>query len=250
MNTNLTLVLKERESKKDVAKNLDIISIDFDPLSPIVDVIEKMDNTDYRMRRKIEIPVNNEDIPKYGNLIPEIVKQHAFLRNVWRNEYTTMVASKELLDSTVDSNVDNSDDGFIYRKDIRISKTLYIDFIMYTECTSIPFNLASMVFDKEFGKIIHNYISIKDHKIEWVDLNVVYTEMIRIINSDAICGKLEYGYDGVVYYDRTVKYLPNILCSRTKLPKKYYTIKSKYHKNGLASCYIHHKGGLLRKIFR
>lgn len=250
MNTNLTLVLKERENKEDVAKNLDVISIDFDPLSPIVDVIEKMDETDYKMRRKIEMPENDDEIPKYGNLIPDIIKRHLFLRNVWRNEYITMIASKELLDSTVDSNIDNTDNSFIYRKDIRISKTLYIDFIMYTECSSIPFNLSSLIFDKEFGKIIHNYISIKDLKIEWVDLNLIYTEMIRIINSDAICGKLEYGYDGVVYYDRTVRHLPNSICCSTKLPRKYYTIKSKHYKNGLASFYIHHEGGLLRKLFR
>lgn len=250
MNTNMTIILKEKETKTSVAKNLDIISIEFDPLSTIVGTMEKIDENDYRLRRKIEMPESNDKITKYGNLVPDVIKEHMFFKNVWRIEDIKMMVSKELLDSTVDSTINLNTDGFIFRKDIRISKTHYVDFILYCESVDLLYVLSSKIFDKNFGHMLCNYIKIDNDHIEWIDLNIIQNDMINIINENYINGKMNYGYDACIYYDRTANLLPNGLCCSTKLPLKYYTIKSKYHKNGLASCYIHHEGGLLRKIFR
>lgn len=250
MNTNMTIILKEKETKTSVAKNLDIITIEFDPLSTIVDTMEKIDENDYHLRRKIEMPESNDKIAKYGNLIPDVVKEHIFFRNVWRNNDIKMMVSKELLDGTVDPSVHLNTDGFLFRKDIRISKTHYVDFILYCESADLLYELSSKIFDKQFGRLFSSYMHIDNERIEWIDLNIIQNDMINIINENYINGKMNYGYDACIYYDRTANLLPNGLCCSTKLPLKYYTIKSKYYKNGLASCYIHHKGGLLRKLFR
>lgn len=248
MNTTITMILREGESYIET-KNLDIISIEFDPLSPIVDVLEEMDE-EHRMRRKITMPENNDDITRYGLLIPDIINQHILFKNMWSNPDIFMAASEELLDETVKSNCCNSTEGFLFRKHIRISKTLFIDFVMYCESSSIIFNLKSKIFDKDFGKILKEYISIKNKSFEWIDMNLLYMDMINIINNEIMNGKFSYGFNGVLYYNKAVRSIPRNICNLLKLPRKYYIIESKYKENGLPGVYIHHKGGLLRKIFR
>ncbi len=248
MNTSMTLILREGDAYFET-KNLDTVTIEFDPLSPIVDVLEEKDS-DYRMRRKITMPKESDDIEQYGLIIPDEVNKHILFKNMWSEEDIFMAASRELLDETVKTNVNSASNGFLFRRHIRIAKTMFIDIVFYCESSNVLFNIQSKIFDSDFGKIIKDYISIKNKKIEWIDLNLIYRDMINIINSEAVYGKMNYGYDSVFYLNPAIQKMYKTVFNRMKLPRKFYTIPSKYKKNGLKGIYIHHEGGLLRKIFR
>lgn len=245
----MELILKEKDEINNLVIKDDVIfNIDDYVLKNINNFISEYDKIidasepkpSYSIITHIDHPVN------FSYCVPRITNQSTMMKNAYSIDEIRMIVSRDIIRKETELYADY-DYGFVIKRNIRITKNLFVDLLIYSPSAELMIGMQGMIKDIYFNKNMKELLEIDSSscKIKTIDIEPFIQDFKFNINKKLKNkNRYEYGYDTLLIHDPSIS--NDTIRKFLMVPKPYYCKTFKNKKESI----ITKEGGFLRKIFR